>query len=77
MLLWPSAPRLHRQFITILGLALSRMFMYPLNPCVLGWFGVDFKLNFTPTHMEMDTWVFKQGGAWIVGWDIRMDGNII
>jgi hypothetical protein len=42
-----------------------------------GGFGVEFKLNFTPTHMEMDTWVFKQGGAWIVGCDIRMDGNII
>jgi hypothetical protein len=27
--------------------------------------------------MEMDTWVFKQGGALIVGWDIMVDGNII
>jgi len=32
-----------------------------LNSFVLEWFGVEFKLNFTPQSTLIDTWVSKQG----------------
>jgi hypothetical protein len=43
---------------------------------MLRWFDVKFKLKFIPTYMEMDTLTFKQGDAWILGWDIWVDENI-